>query len=37
MLEMTSVLVASGILMLIAYEFSALSRREWGENYKNVF
>ncbi len=37
MLEMASVLIGSGILMIIAYEFSFLSKREWGENYKSVF
>jgi len=38
MFEMASVLLASGVLMVIAYEFSHMFRkREWGENSKNFF
>ncbi len=38
MLEMATVLVATGILMIIAYEFSfAMQKREWGENPKKDF
>jgi Tfp pilus assembly protein PilE len=37
MLEMLTVLVASGILIIIAYEFSYQQRREWGENSKSFF
>jgi len=37
MLEMASVLVLSGILMIIAYELSFYTRREWGENQKSFF
>jgi len=38
MLEMASVLIASGVLMVIAYEFSfMLNKRDWGENTKNFF
>ena len=37
MLEMASVLIASGVLMIIAYEFSFTQRREWGENHKSIF
>ena len=37
MIEMASVLLASGILMFIAYEFTFLSKRKWGENYKSFF
>ncbi len=38
MLEMATVLVATGILMIIAYEFSfAMQKKEWGENTKNLF
>jgi len=38
MLEMATVLVATGILMIIAYEFShAIGKREWGENSKGIF
>jgi len=37
MLEMASVLVASGVLMIIAYEFSFTHKREWGENRKSIF
>lgn len=38
MLEMTVVLMATGVLMMIAYEFSyAMLKREWGENYKSIF
>ncbi len=34
MLEMASVLLGTTVLMVIAYEFSFQSRREWGENQK---
>ena len=37
MIEMATVLIASGILMFLAYKFSVSSRREWGENHKNIF
>lgn len=37
MIEMASVLLASGILMVLAYEFSTSQRREWGENSKSIF
>ena len=37
MLEMASVLLASSILMIIAYEFSFTQKREWGENHKSIF
>jgi len=38
MLEMATVLVASGVLMIIAYEFAfMLRKREWGENSRNFF
>ena len=38
MLEMATVLVATGVLMIIAYEFShAMQKREWGENFKSIF
>ncbi|MFT7002894.1 MAG: Tfp pilus assembly protein PilE [Sulfurimonas sp.] len=38
MLEMAIVLVAIGILMIIAYEFShSMQKREWGENSKSIF
>lgn len=37
MIEMASVLLASGILMVLAYEFAILPRREWGENHKSIF
>ncbi len=38
MFEMAAVLVASGILMVIAYEFSGmLQKREWGENTRSFF
>lgn len=35
---MAVVLVASGVLMFIAYEFSGiLQKREWGENARSFF
>ena len=34
---MASVLLASGVLMVLAYEFTFLQKREWGENYKSFF
>lgn len=38
MFEMTMVLVGSGILMTIAYEFAIMvTRREWGENKRSFF
>ena len=38
MFEMASVLIASGLLMFIAYELSQMfSKREWGENSKSIF
>lgn len=39
MLEMATVLVSSGVLMIIAYEFTFLmgKKREWGENYRSFF
>jgi len=37
MIEMGTVLIASAILIAIAYQFSLLSKREWGENHKNFF
>jgi hypothetical protein len=37
MLEMSVVLLACGILMMVAYEFSFMIRREWGENQKSFF
>ncbi len=38
MLEMATVLVVVGILMIIAYELSfSMQKREWGENSKSIF
>ena len=37
MFEMATVLIASGILIVIAYEFTYMLRREWGENTKSFF
>jgi len=39
MLEMATVLLASGVLMIIAYEFTYMlhKKREWGENHRNIF
>lgn len=37
MIEMASVLVGSIVLMYLAYEFTFLSKREWGENQKGFF
>jgi hypothetical protein len=38
MLEMAIVLMVSGILMVIAYEFTfTLRKREWGENSRSFF
>lgn len=37
MIEMASVLMGSVILMVIAYEFTFLAKREWGENQKGFF
>ena len=39
MIEMATVLIASGILMIIAYEFTLLlnRKRDWGENQKSFF
>ena len=36
MIEMTSVLLGSLVLMVIAYEFT-FTKREWGENQKGFF
>ena len=38
MFEMTMVLMASAVLMVIAYEFTMIVRgREWGENAGSFF
>ena len=38
MFEMATVLLACGVLMVVAYEFSfMLQGREWGENAKSFF
>ncbi len=37
MYEMATVLIASGILIVIAYELTSMLRREWGENSKSFF
>lgn len=37
MIEMASVLIASGILIFVAYELTSVSSREWGENPKTFF
>jgi len=38
MFEMASVLIASGLLMFIAYELSHMfNKRDWGENSKSIF
>lgn len=39
MLEIATVLLASGFLIVIAYEFTLLisTRRVWGENSKSFF
>ncbi len=37
MFEMATVLIASGVLIVIAYEFTLTVRREWGENSKSFF
>ena len=37
MFEMATVLVASGVLIMIAYEFNVTLKREWGENQKSFF
>jgi len=38
MLEMAVVLLATSVLMVIAYELSyATQKREWGENFKSIF
>lgn len=37
MIEMAFVLIGTGILILIAYELTVLSQREWGENHKSIF
>ncbi len=39
MFEMATVLIASGLLMVIAYEFTSVfnKKREWGENYRSFF
>ncbi len=38
MLEMATVLIASGVLIIIAYEFTlTFQKREWGENSRSFF
>ncbi len=38
MIEMATVLVATAVLIIIAYEFSyTVQKREWGENSKSIF
>ena len=37
MIEMASVLIGTIVLMVITYEFTFLSKREWGENQKGFF
>ena len=37
MIEMAIVLMACGILIAVAYEYTAIMRREWGENSKSFF
>ena len=39
MIEMVTVLVSSGFLMVIAYEFTSVfsKKRDWGENYRSFF
>jgi len=37
MIEMASVLIGSFTLIVIAYEFTFLPKREWGENQRNFF
>ena len=37
MLEMATVLVICGVLIVIAYEYTSMIRREWGENTKSFF
>ena len=38
MLEMATVLLACGVLIVVSFEFtSSLTKREWGENYKGLF
>ena len=38
MLEMAAVLLATPVLMIIAYEFSyIIQKRKWGENFKSIF
>lgn len=39
MFEMAIVLLASGFLIVIAYEFTLImgSKRAWGENHKSFF
>jgi len=38
MFEMATVLLASVVLMFIAYEFSSIfSKRDWGENSRSFF
>ena len=37
MIEMASVLMATGILMYLAFEFTFTAKRDWGENYKSIF
>ena len=38
MFEMATVLIASVVLMYIAYEFSSMfNKRDWGENSRSFF
>jgi len=38
MLELAGVLITCGVIMIMAYEIMTLfKKREWGENYKNIF
>lgn len=39
MLEIATVLLASGALLIMAYELTCLlsKKREWGENYRGFF
>ena len=37
MMEMAIVLGACGVLIVVAYEYTAMIKREWGENSRNFF
>lgn len=37
MLNIATVLVLSGVLIILVYEYKSMIRREWGENYKSFF